>query len=378
MSNNLTYPIQEIFMILLRSIGFIAQNFLFIAAGVIGIGFCIGFHELGHYLFCKLFDIRTPSFSIGFGPSLWKKKIGETQFSLSAIPLGGYVEIAGAAEVGQGDQKESHSRDKRSFAIKPYWQKLLVLLGGIIFNLIFAYFALILLHIIGMPKSIPVVKSVAENSVAQSLALQPNDRIITVNNEEIGQDLSKLYNALLTGKETSLTVSRNEQISTITVPAGTTPETLGAVFVSIKNDGLSFGESIKRGIALTNKYIIGTVMSIKHMFAKRDVTGLQGPLSIIQIISKGLRESFGLYLLVLALISISLAVFNLLPLPILDGGQILFYTIEAIIRRPLPTKVKEYIHIGSWIFILGLIVWLSAQDVWRMVKPVFTKFTGKA
>lgn len=365
-------------MILLRSIGFIAQNFLFIAAGVIGIGFCIGFHELGHYLFCKLFDIRTPSFSIGFGPSLWKKKIGETQFSLSAIPLGGYVEIAGAAEVGQGDQKESHSRDKRSFAVKPYWQKLLVLLGGIIFNLMFAYFALILLHIIGMPKSIPVVKSVAENSVAQSLALQPNDRIMTVNNEEIGQDLSKLYNALLTGKETSLTVSRNEQISTITVTAGTTPETLGAGFVSIKNDGLSFGESIKRGIALTNKYIIGTIMSIKHMFAKRDVTGLQGPLSIIQIISKGLRESFGLYLLVLALISISLAVFNLLPLPILDGGQILFYTIEAIIRRPLPTKVKEYIHIGSWIFILGLIVWLSAQDVWRMVKPVFTKFTGKA
>lgn len=364
-------------MILLRSIGFIAQNFFFILAGIIGIGFCIGFHELGHYLFCKLFDVRTPSFSIGFGPSLWKKKIGETQFSLSAIPLGGYVEIAGAAEVGQGDQKDAHARDKRSFAVKPYWQKLLVMLGGIIFNLMFAYFALILLHIIGLPKSIPVIKSISENSVAQKLELQSNDRITTVNGQDIDLDLSKLYNALLTGNETSLTISRNEQILPIIVPAGTTPETLGASFVSIKNDGLSFGESIKKGITLTNKYIIGTVMSIKHMFVKRDVTGLQGPLSIIQIISKGIKESFGLYLLVLALISISLAVFNLLPLPILDGGQILFYTIEAVIRRPLPTKVKEYIHIGSWILILGLIVWLSAQDVWRMAKPVFAKFNGK-
>lgn len=364
-------------MILLRSIGFIAQNFFFIMAGIIGIGFCIGFHELGHYLFCKLFDVRTPSFSIGFGPSLWKKKIGETQFSLSAIPLGGYVEIAGAAEVGQGDQKDAHSKDKRSFAIKPYWQKLLIMLGGILFNLMFAYFALILLHIIGMPKSIPVIKAVADNSIAQKLDLQPNDRITAVNGQEIGQDLSKVYNTLATEPETTLTISRNEQILTIPVPTGTTPESLGASFFSIKNDGLSFGQSITKGIALTNKYIIGTIVSIKHMFVKRDVTGLQGPLSIIQIISKGLKESFGLYLLVLALISISLAVFNLLPLPILDGGQILFYTIEAIIRRPLPTKVKEYIHIGSWILILGLIVWLSAQDVWRMVKPVFAKFNGK-
>lgn len=364
-------------MILLRSIGFIAQNFLFTFAGILGIGFCIGFHELGHYLFCKLFNVRTPSFSIGFGPRLFKKKIGETEFSLSAIPLGGYVEIAGAAEVGQGDQKDAHARDKRSFAIKPYWQKMLIMLGGILFNLMFAYFALILLHIIGMPKNIPVIKSVTEHSVAQKLELQPDDRITHVNGLEIDLDLSKLYSALMTGQETTVTISRDEQISTISIPAGTTPESLGVTFVSVKNKGLSFGKSVVNGISLSNKYIIGTLMSIKNMFVKRDITGVQGPISIIQIISKGIKESFGLYLLLLALISISLAVFNLLPLPILDGGQILFYTIEAIIRRPIHAKVREYIHIISWVLVLSVILYLSAQDIWKMIKPIFAKFIGK-
>src|SRR5690606_27744818 len=100
-----------------------------IPLGLFGIGFLIGFHELGHFLFCKLFSIRTPSFSIGFGPKLFSKKIGGTEFVISPIPLGGFVEIAGAAEVGQGDQKEASSRDKESFAVKPYYQKLLVMCG---------------------------------------------------------------------------------------------------------------------------------------------------------------------------------------------------------------------------------------------------------
>ena len=96
-------------MILLRSIAFLVQNIFFIFIGLVGINFLVGFHELGHFLFCKLFKIRTPTFSIGFGPFLASKKIGQTTFALSAIPLGGYVEIAGSAEMGQGEQKDAHA-----------------------------------------------------------------------------------------------------------------------------------------------------------------------------------------------------------------------------------------------------------------------------
>src|SRR5581483_1274896 len=96
-------------MIVGQQIMTIVQSSLSILIGIMGIGFLIGFHELGHFIFCKVFNIRTPSFSIGMGPRILSKKIGETEFALSLLPLGGYVEIAGSAELGQGEQKEAKS-----------------------------------------------------------------------------------------------------------------------------------------------------------------------------------------------------------------------------------------------------------------------------
>jgi len=116
-------------MSLLYIISSISQTSLLWIAGILGIGFLIGIHEFGHFLFCKLFKIRTPSFSIGFGPKIFEKQIGETLFKISAIPFGGYVEIAGSAEVGQGEQKEAYAKDEYSMAVKPYWQKMLVMAG---------------------------------------------------------------------------------------------------------------------------------------------------------------------------------------------------------------------------------------------------------
>ena len=151
---------------------------------------------------------------------------------------------------------------------------------------------------------------------------------------------------------------------------------LGVTFEMVKTAGLPFFESIKEGIALTNTYIVSTINGFKNIFAKRDVSNIQGPLSIISLIMEGISQSFGVFLLLLALISVNLAILNLIPLPILDGGQILYYTIEAIIRRPIPTKIREYIHIGSWLFVLGLMIYLSAQDLYRMIKPLFSKLIG--
>ena len=188
-------------MIFLRSITFLAQNSFLLLLGLIGINFLVGFHELGHFLFCKLFNIRTPTFSIGFGPIFASKKIGDTTFALSAIPLGGYVEIAGAAEVGQGEQKDAHARDKGSFAIKPYCQKLLVLFGGILFNFIFAYSALIFLFLVGLPKTEflyprnakPIIHEIKEDSAAQRAGFAIGDRIISINGQNIGENGLKAY-----------------------------------------------------------------------------------------------------------------------------------------------------------------------------------------
>ena len=105
------------------------------------------------------------------------------------------------------------------------------------------------------------------------------------------------------------------------------------------------------------------------MFYKRDLKGVGGPVVIISMLTKGATTSLKIFLILLAIISINLAILNLIPLPILDGGQLLFYTIEAIIRRPLPVKVREYIHIASWLIVLGLILYLSVFDLARIASP---------
>ena len=162
-------------MEIFRSLFTSSQGLMLGITGILGIAFLIFIHECGHFIMCKVFGVRTPSFSIGFGPKLLTKKIGNTEFSISAIPFGGYVEIAGSAEVGQGDQKEAFARDEGSFAVRPFYQKFCIMIGGILFNLIFAYLVLIFVFAVGLPKSeflyplnaIPKIETVEEESPQQ-------------------------------------------------------------------------------------------------------------------------------------------------------------------------------------------------------------------
>lgn len=207
----------------------LTQSAFHIMVGVMGIGFLIGFHELGHFLFCKMFNIRTPSFSIGMGPRILTKKIGETEFALSLLPLGGYVEIAGSAEVGQGDQKDAHSTDERSFAVKPYYQKMLVMAGGIFFNLLFAYFALAALYFVGMPRTSflypfgasTVISTIEPESPAALQNLQPGDKILSINNQPVA-DAADVITLLkdLPDTPARFTLERNGQTQELNITIG--------------------------------------------------------------------------------------------------------------------------------------------------------------
>lgn len=382
-----------------HSFAFIPQQMLGVSTwlltvliGVFGIGFLIGFHELGHFLFAKLFNIRTPSFSIGFGPRLISKKIGDTQFSLSAIPLGGYVELAGAAEVGQGEQKEAHDTGERSFATKPYYQKLLVMSGGILFNLLFAYIALFFLFMLGMPKSpylyplnaSNIVESVKTDSPAEKAGLLAGDKItslkidapiplahLTVTTENPSEFIRSIMAHPNTQasieveredirKEFELIIASEKGLSN---PVGS----IGIQFAMKEGQRLSFFDALKRSVQLTNLYIIGTFKAFKHIFTKRDVNGMGGPITIVSETVKGASKGFKMVLFFLAVISINLAILNLIPVPILDGGQILFYTIEALVGRSIPNRVREYIFIASWLAFLALILYLSYKDLLRVL-----------
>lgn len=385
-------------MVLIHYFWSLSSTIILTIIGILGIGFLIGFHELGHFLFGKLFKIRTPSFSIGFGPRLFSKKIGETEFVVSAIPLGGYVEFAGSAEMFQGEQKEAMSDDKHSFASKPYYQKMIVMAGGILFNMIFAYFTFIFLCLIGLPESpllyplnaTTTIEKIESSSAAEKYGLQAGDSIIALNNISLNNNVFTFLDVIkpLAYQDAQITIERAGELQTIPVTIGAkVPSTgkaptdenqkvvgsLGIEFKINRIAGLPLGQAIIKGITFTNTYIIRIFHGFISMFSQRDTSQLAGPLMIVSTTVKGAAGGYKVFLLLLAIISINLAILNLVPLPILDGGQMVFYTLEAIIRRPLPHKIKEAIHIGSWIFILLLVVYISAKDLFRMAGPLIQR-----
>lgn len=372
-------------MDLFKPLVLISQNLFFALIGIIGIGFLIGFHELGHFLFCKLFKIKTPSFSIGFGPTLWTRKIGETTFKLSTIPFGGYVEIAGTAEIGQGEQKEAFAKDKHSFAAKPFYQKLFVMLGGILFNLIFSYLTFIILFMTGIPKTnlmyqtnaIPVIANIQKESAAEQHGLFIGDKIIAINNIEMENDIHKVLTTLepLANQKAHLLIERNGTQKKIDIiigsrdMAGKQRGVLGVAFDVAPTPAYPFWEAIRRGVSTTNTWIKNTFKGFAHMLRKKDVSGMAGPVMIIAMTIKGAAAGLKIFLIFLAIISINLAILNIIPLPILDGGQLLFYGIEALIRKPLPHRVREYVHIITWLAFIGFFLYLSAQDIARIANP---------
>ena len=376
---------------------------LFISlAGIIGFGLLVVVHEFGHFFFCKLFHVKTPTFSVGFGPKLLTKKIGDTEFALSAIPLGGYVEIAGLAEVGQGEQKEAHSTDQTSFSQKPYYQKILILIGGIGFNLLFALGAFWLIFMLGIPKSplfypinsVPAIQSIQPGSPAQKAGLQIGDTIIAVNGTSIEQNVQKLTQILHASANTplSLRIERQEpaqsQATTdTTIPATTsdraqkipailntleivaTPNAqgiLGITFQAGQLPGYGFFESFKQSLLLTTIVIRNVAGAFASLLKGRNLDQVSGPISIFEATIKGAGQGFSIFLAILALISINLAILNLIPLPITDGGQILFQTIEAIIRREIPLRIKEFIFMACWILFILLALYMSAKDIMRL------------
>jgi regulator of sigma E protease len=377
----------------------ISSKILPITYAVIGFGILITVHELGHFCFCKLFKIHTPSFSIGFGPTLIQRQIGQTKFKLSALPLGGYVEIAGSSEIGQGEQKHANMTGEKSFTQKPYWQKVLVQLGGILFNLIFAYLVFSILFLVGIPKKkayLAITKQ--QKSVLEELKLQSNDKIISIENKSLSEnpkvllqeihtiliepmtknELQKVTLEILRKKIPSKDASiESEQFTKIpiTVPVATKEQQdkLLGIF-EIKTTPLKgqyekypFFSAIWQGIKTTNNWIYQICYSLKYLITKRSLKGAGGPIMIVSKAFEAAQQGIVSLLLFWAFISINLAIINLLPLPVLDGGQVLFTTIEAIIRRQIPEMVRTIFGLISWGLLLWLILYLSYKDILRII-----------
>jgi regulator of sigma E protease len=319
------------------------------------------------------------------GPVLFSKKIGETEFKISSLPFGGYLEIAGLAEVGQGDQKEAQATDTGSFQVKPYWQKFLIINGGILFNLLATFLVFIGLFCTGMPKTAflggdttkPIISRVVDGSIAQQIKLQTDDEIWSINDIS-APSITIVIKTLQAhaGKPITLQIKRVNQLLSFTP----TLDKTGRLGIEFKPDYFPrYGllEATKKSFeAIVNmsKSLLDFVM---RLFTKKAVKELASPLMFISAFVTNAKQGAGLLLFLLAFFSINLAILNLIPLPITDGGQLVFITIESIIGRQIPEKIRYGIHVASWILIMGLTAYLLIRDsitlFWPKIKALIAR-----
>lgn len=344
-----------------------------ILASIFGISFIIVFHEFGHYLFCKIFKVYTPTFSIGIGKIIFSKKIGDTNFCISAGPIGGYVEVA----------SEQGINGSYGFNQIPYYQKILIMLGGIFCNFLLAYISFVCLFVSGMPEgaissyepATTIVKSVASTS-ANSQELQPNDEIVSIDHQELHKNLTtarKLIAQHAQAAETTIPaqVLRNQEVVDINLHlAGkkTTPNLQKQLDVSFHTKpALTLPYALVESYHAVIFYVHSIIAGLKNMFHARTTQGFVGPLMAVAASSKSAQKGFGYLVFFLAVISINLGFMNLLPLPIFDGGQFVIFTIEAITRQQLSERIRNIIGMCSWALAIGLLVLFTIRDLQTLI-----------
>jgi regulator of sigma E protease len=357
------------------------ENLLYsIIAAVVGLGVLIVFHEFGHFLLAKLSGVGVLTFSVGFGPKLWVKKKGETEYALSAFPLGGYVKM-----VGEDPEEEVKAVDlERSFAHKSLLKRTAIVAAGPGFNLLLAVFLLMIVFLFyGVPVLSNLIGAVEPESPAAQAGLQKGDRIVAVDGQAVTawDDLSSKIKQSA-GRSLDLRVQRSGEELAMTVQPR--KREVKNIFGELKEDwmiGIGSQVSIEKGdpglaiskaFVQTYEYSKLTLIGLYKMIT-REVSprNLGGPILIAQMAGQQAQEGIGSFLAFLAVLSINLGILNLLPVPVLDGGHLFFFAIEAIIGRPVSIKYREKAQQVGIFLLLLLMIFAFANDIFRLFeKPV--------
>lgn len=363
---------------MLENPGFLLTVLAFVAV----IGPLVFVHEFGHYIVGRWCGVKAEAFSIGFGPELlaWVDKSG-TRWRLAALPLGGYVRFKGdmnAASQADPAWLQMPAQDRaESFPAKPVWQRAAIVAAGPAVNFLFAILLLGgLAYWKGDPVSPPVVQQVAPASAAEKAGLRPGDRIVSIMGRQIDSftDIAPIV-SLRPGEVLPYVIERDGQRTTMTIAAGERIEKdrFGNIF-RLGQLGVMSNKVEFREIALWEIPVIGTVRT-GQMFVsamdglgqiitgRRSVKELGGPLKIADVSGQAAMMGLFGFLTFMALISINLGFINLLPIPMLDGGHLLFYGIEALQRRPVSPQVQEWAYRSGLALLMTVMVLVTFNDL---------------
>ncbi|MBI5602083.1 MAG: RIP metalloprotease RseP [Deltaproteobacteria bacterium] len=346
---------------------------------IIVLGLLIFFHELGHFGAAKFFGVKVERFSFGLGPRLFGLKVGETDYRISAFPLGGYVKM-----VGEGlDDEVSEEEKVRSFSHKPVWKRMVIVLCGPLFNFFFAIVVFCVGFLfVGQVILTSEIGEVKPNFPAYNAGIRPGDKIVQMDGQAI-QSWKELPEIVRKnpGKPISLIFVRgNQRYATEVTPVRSTVKNL-------------FGEDVQEaviGVTPSGKYftrklgVLGAFQSgIDQTWGITKMTGLSllklvqrklpletlgGPIFIAQLAGQQAQEGWTNLLFFTALLSVNLGILNLLPIPVLDGGHLVFFGLEWILGKPLSLKKREMAQqVGMFILIL-LMVFVFYNDIARIIQ----------
>ena len=359
----------------------IFENFF---AFVLILSILVFIHEYGHFLGCKICGVKVDSFSIGMGRELWgwTDKSG-VRWKISILPFGGYVKMFGDddASSGRPDQDvldEMTEEDKKvSFYFQNVYKKFLIVFFGPLFNLIFA--VLLLTAVIkhnGISDLKPIIASVVENSPAYNGGLQENDLILEINDKKI-KSFNDISNIVMINNLKPLNIKilrNNEEINKTIQPTLNKTKDMFGNEVEAPSIGIISKEAQQKKVNIFQSFVEAnrvvlkmckdTLVVIGQMITgNRNADGLGGPLKIAKYSAQSFQGGLFMVIYFMALISANLGLMNLLPIPVLDGGHLLFFIIEMIARRPIPDKVQDkLLKVGFTILIL-IMIFATFNDV---------------
>jgi regulator of sigma E protease len=352
---------------------------IYIVAFLWVLGILIFIHEFGHFLVAKLTGVKVLKFSLGFGPKLVGTKIGETEYQISAFPLGGYVK-----PLGDNPREKVRKQEKaRAFIHQPVPKRMAIILAGPLANFLLAIVIFCLLYIVmGIPQSPPLVGKVVDGSPAQKAGIQSGDLIIQVDEVKIAQwaDLPPVITKSK-GRNLQLIVRRGKAAIPlrVTPQAATAKNIFGEEIKAYQIGIIASGEFVLKrvpvysaiGMAFSQTWfvtkltVVSIVKVIQRVIPAKQALG--GPILIAQMAGKQAQEGFLSLIFFTAIISINLGIINLFPIPILDGGHLLFLTIESIIGRPLSVKKLELAQQIGLIIIVLLMAFIFYNDIMRIL-----------
>jgi len=354
------------------------SNMAVIIQVIVVFGLIVFVHELGHFLAAKWAGVGVERFSLGFGPKVIGKRVGETEYLLSAIPLGGYVKMVGEEMGEEIDPK----LEQLSFSHKPVGKRFVIVSAGPLSNIFWAFviFSVTFLSFgVNLPIDAPQIGGLQVGWPAEKAGLEVGDEVQSVDGIAVKtwEEMAKLIQQG-DGKETQLVVKKaSGETVTLSIvpelrddPAGDTGAKKYAIGITpaVQVKAVAAGEAILLGAEQTwlwTKMIVGSLFKLFR--GEVSTKELGGPILIAQVAGQQAQLGLDYLLRFAAIINVNLAIFNLLPIPVLDGGHLLFFSMEAILGRPISLRSREMAWRVGFFVILSLIVLVFYNDIARLV-----------